>query len=210
MPENVSITQQVIVRHHEPGYLRFDLPPGLGAGTAGAELRRRLEAVGGVYRVSVDPIRDKLAVRFLPAACEARTVARALAAALRALEAAGLTPGCERCVREARAQAETSGWKARALNLPPVRWTRDKWAQMRRTATALQQISSSRMKHVPAVLQDPERTITEFLTDVLVLYLIKVHWERITVQWLRAPFTYRYQWLSVFYLVYLMVRARRR
>jgi hypothetical protein len=209
MQVSANLLRQVVVRRREPGYLRCDLPPGLGAGTAAAELRQRLEAVPGVYRVRLDPTCDKLAVRFQPAVCDAHAVARALAAGLRALEAAGLTPGCERCVREARAQSQASGWRARALSLRPVRWARERIEALRRAATALQQVSASRFKHVPGVLKDPERAVHEFLTDILVLYLIRVHWERITQQWMRAPFTYRNEWLAVAYLVYLMVRARR-
>jgi hypothetical protein len=96
------------------------------------------------------------------------------------------------------------------MNLGPVRWAREKAREMRQTTAALQQLSLTRFKKVPAVLQDPGKVFHEFMTDVLVLYLIRVHWDRITQQWLRAPFRFRYEWLAVFYLTYLMVRARQR
>jgi hypothetical protein len=209
MAANGNLSGQVVLRRREPGYLRFDLPRGLGAGAAAALIRKRLEALEGVYRVSLYAAYDKLAVRFHPAVCDAARVARALAEGLGAVEAGGLAPGCEQCVREAREQERASGLKARVLELRPVRWARAKLQEMRQTATALQQLSRSRFKQVPAFLEHPERTAHEFLTDILVLYLIKVHWDRITHQWLRAPFAHRYEWLAAFYLTYLMVRSRR-
>jgi len=209
MTVNGKLFRQVVLRRREPGYLRFDLPRGLGAGSAAAAIRQHLEAVDGIYRVRLSATHDKLSVRFHPAVCDLRRVAGALADGLRAVEAAGLEPGCERCIQEAREQARASGLKARVLNLRPVRWVREKTGEMRQAASALQRLSRSRLTHVPAVLQNPERAAHEFLTDILVLYLIRVHWDRVTQQWLRAPFAHRYEWLAVFYLTYLMVRARR-
>jgi hypothetical protein len=81
---------------------------------------------------------------------------------------------------------------------------------MRQATLALQQLSLTRFKKAPAILKDPEKALHEFLTDVVVLYLIRVHWDRITQQWLRNPIRFRYEWLAVFYLTYLMVRARQR
>jgi hypothetical protein len=209
MAANSDLFRQVVLRHREIGYLRFDLPRGLGAGAAASAIRARLEAVPGIYRVSLHPEHDKLAVRYHPAVCDVPRVARALADGLRAVEAEGLKPGCEQCVHEAREQSGAAGLKARVMNLGPVRWVRERVQRVRHTTEALQHLSMARFKHVPAVLQNPERMAHEFLKDILVLYLIKVHWDRITHQWLRAPFTYRYQWLAVFYLTYLMVRSRR-
>lgn len=201
---------QVVLRHRAAGYLRFDLPRGLCAGAAAVAIRRKLEVLDGVYRVTFHPAYDKLAIRFHPAVCDAARIARALSLGLATVDAEGLRPGCEHCVARQANEAPPSGLKARVMSLGPVRWVREKAQEMRQTTAALQQLSSSRFKKVPAILQDPGKAFHEFLTDVMVLYLIRVHWDRITQQWLRAPFRYRYEWLAVFYLTYLMVRARQR
>jgi hypothetical protein len=210
MTMNSSLMSQVVLRHRAEGYLRFDLPPGLCTGAAAAAIQRRLVALDGVYRVTFHPAYDKLAIRFHPAVCDVPRVARALAQGLATVEAEGLQPGCARCVARQANQVPPSGLKAWALNLGPVRWVREKAQEMRQTTAALQQLSLTRFKKVPAVLQDPGKAFHEFMTDVLVLYLIRVHWDRITQQWLRAPFRFRYEWIAVFYLTYLMVRARQR
>lgn len=210
MTMNGSLLRQVALRHRADGYLRFDLPPGLCEGPAAASLRAALEALDGVYRVSFYPAYDKLAIRFHPAACDAGRVARALAQGLKAVEADALSPGCERCAARAAAEAPPSGLKARLMHLRPVRWVREKTEEVRQGYDALRQLSFARFKKVPDVLQNPDKAVHDFLTDILVLYLIKVHWDRITQQWLRAPIRFRYEWLAVFYMTYLMVRARRR
>jgi hypothetical protein len=207
---NNSLTRQVVLRHRAEGYLRFDLPQGLATGAAAATIRRELEALEGVYRVSFHPAYDKLAIRFHPVACDLPRIARALSNGLAKVEAEGLQPGCAHCVARQADESPPSGLKARVMNLGPVRWARAKAQEMRQTTAALRQLSLTRFKKVPAVLQDPGKAFHEFLTDVIVLYLIRTHWDRITQQWLRAPFRYRYEWLAVFYLTYLWVRARQR
>jgi len=210
MTANDSLLRQVVLRHRAQGYLRFDLPEGLCGGAAQAAIQAPLEALDGVYRVTFHPAYDKLSIRFHPAACDLQRIVMALAQGLARVEAEGLRPGCAHCVARQAGAAPPSGLKAKLLDLAPVRWARGKLQELRETTEALQRLSLTRFKKVPAVLQDPGRSFHEFMTDVLVLYLIRVHWDRITQQWLRAPLRFRYEWLAVFYLTYLMVRARQR
>ena len=210
MMANANLARQVVLRHRADGYLRFDLPDGLSAGPAATIIRRELEALEGIYRVTFHASYNKLAIRFHPAVCDAPRVARALSRGLDRVEADGLLPGCPRCAGPQAAEAPPTGLKAQLMDLAPVRWVREKAQEMRRTTAALQQLSLTRFKKVPPVLKDPGKAIHEFLTDVMVLYLIRIHWDRITQQWLRSPIRYRYEWLAVFYLIYLMVRARQR
>lgn len=209
MTTNGSLMRQVVLRHRAEGYLRFDLPQGLCAGEAAAAIRQRLEALNGVYRVSFHPGYGKLAVRYHPAVCDTRRVARALSEGVSAVQARGLEPACEHCAAREAEPVPPTGLKARLLNLGPVRWAREKAQEARQTTAALRQLSMARFKKVPAVLEDPGKAIHEFIVDILVLYLIRIHWDRITQQWLRAPIRFRYEWLAVFYLTYLMVKARR-
>jgi hypothetical protein len=210
MMTNGGLLRQVVLRHRADGYLRFDLPRWLCAGAAAASLRVRLEGLDGVYRVSFYPDQGKLAIRFHPTACDLPRIARALSLGLAAVDDAGLAPGCERCAQREAEPAPASGLKARFMSLGPVRWIRAKTEEVREGYDAVRRVSLARYRKVPEVLRDPEKAVHDFLTDVLVLYLIRVHWDRITQQWLRAPIRFRFEWLAVFYLVYLMVRARQR
>jgi len=42
-----------------------------------------------------------------------------------------------------------------------------------------------------------------------VLFMIRLHWNNITQLWIVSPFKYRYEWMAVFYMVYLLVRSRK-
>ncbi len=54
-----------------------------------------------------------------------------------------------------------------------------------------------------------EQAIINFLNDLLAFYLIRVHWDLITQRWLREPLKFRYAWLTIFHLVFLLVRYRK-
>jgi len=54
-----------------------------------------------------------------------------------------------------------------------------------------------------------EKAITNFTNDIVVFYLIKTHWDLITKFWLKDPVKYGNAWLTVFYLVFLLVRYRK-
>jgi hypothetical protein len=50
----------------------------------------------------------------------------------------------------------------------------------------------------------------DFFNDILVLFLIKLHWTNITQQWLLKPLKYRYEWMALFYMFFLLVRSRKK
>ncbi len=54
-----------------------------------------------------------------------------------------------------------------------------------------------------------EKAITNFLNDIVAFYLIKAHWDLITKRWLKDPVKYGNAWLTIFYLVFLLVRYRK-
>lgn len=55
-----------------------------------------------------------------------------------------------------------------------------------------------------------EQAVINFLNDMVAFYLVRVHWDLITRRWLREPLQFRKAWLTVFYLLFLLVRFRRR
>ena len=54
-----------------------------------------------------------------------------------------------------------------------------------------------------------EKAVINFFNDLVVFYLVKAHWDLITQKWLKQPLKYRNAWLTIFYLVFLLVRYRK-
>jgi hypothetical protein len=54
-----------------------------------------------------------------------------------------------------------------------------------------------------------EKAIINFLNDLVAFYLVKVHWELISQRWLKNPVKHADAWLTVFYLMFLLVRYRK-
>jgi hypothetical protein len=54
-----------------------------------------------------------------------------------------------------------------------------------------------------------EKAIINFLNDLVAFYLVKVHWELISQRWLKDPVKNANAWLTVFYLMFLLVRYRK-
>ncbi|MDD1623545.1 MAG: hypothetical protein LUO94_02110, partial [Methylococcaceae bacterium] len=66
------------------------------------------------------------------------------------------------------------------------------------------------MKKPTAFMKDPEKAIIDFLNDILVIFLIRLHWNDITQNWLVKPLKYRYEWMALFYMFFLLVRSRKK
>ena len=54
-----------------------------------------------------------------------------------------------------------------------------------------------------------EKAITNFFNDIVAFYLVKVHWELITKRWLKEPAAFSNAWLTVFYMIFLLIRYRK-
>jgi hypothetical protein len=65
------------------------------------------------------------------------------------------------------------------------------------------------LKKNKALIDDPEKAVIDFLNDVLVLFLIRLHWDRITKEWIPNPFKYRNEWMALFYMLFLLMRSRK-
>lgn len=55
-----------------------------------------------------------------------------------------------------------------------------------------------------------ETSVINFLNDLTAFYLVKAHWELITKKWLKQPALYSNAWLTTFYLIFLLIRYRKR
>lgn len=194
-----EIEARIALRHREPGHLRFALPEILCTGPAARALRETLRSVEGVWRVDLYPRYGKLSVRYHEGACSVRDIALGMRRAVARSHGAGLfEPGAADPYQAAPEPGPLAklGAKARML---------------RAQAMFMKELIKLRIESDP-VLRNvlTERNITGFLNDVVTFYLIKVHWDLITKRWIGAPFRHRYEWLTIFYLTFLLVRSRRK
>lgn len=177
----------VEVLHRDAGYLRLRLPPVLRNPTAGAAIEAGLRGVAGVYRVTLLTAEGKLAVRFDPHRCTAGAVALRLKAVL-----ADLPPDA----------APTSAPPA------PVEAPAGVGERIEQLRNAVTQAMPERFRPIVASAFT-EKAVTNFFNDIVAFYLIRTHWDLITKLWLKNPVKYGNAWLTVFYMVFLLVRYRK-
>jgi hypothetical protein len=196
----MSLQQQILLRHRSDGHLRFALPTALCAPDLGDRLVAGLQSMEGVYRVDLYAKQGKLSIRFLDTVCDFAAVVRRLYALVGELAKKAVAPrtAASACCSESRSiqlQAAASGLAG---------WVKAKLQEAKETMTALGILAGTGFK---AISQKP-RWMTEFLNDLLMLYLIKLHWHHILYLWLPNPWQHRYEWMATFYLIYLSVQAR--
>jgi hypothetical protein len=117
------------------------------------------------------------------------------------------------------ATQEAPGHAARERAHHAIAWLKSKSEHLRHRAVdwrakaaALKAYAETRAGHDPVLrhaMTLDERTMISFLVDITALYLVKVHWDLITKRWIQAPFAHRYEWLTTFFLVFLLVRFRK-
>lgn len=199
-----ALRQAMRVRHRAPGHLRFDLPEALCTPEAAAVLTGGLEAVDGVYRVTVFAGAGKLSIRWFPEVRTPTDIARVLAELVE--EAVDLAPPPP---AEDAAAGRTVGFLDRLKQAAPVCALRERYQDLRAKAEVVGKIVAIKTgKPVPTGGEMQEWAI-HFLNDLVAFYLIRRHWDRIIGQWLPRPWTFRYEWLSVVYLTFLLVRYRK-
>ncbi len=196
----MSIAREVVLRHRESGYLRFDIPEALCTHYAAEELTRELERVEGVYRVGLNQGAGKLAVRFHDAYCSFETLVKAL---LRIVKQ--VIQRAQAVVSQSKVVIPITSRKpvihTSPSFVPPIEWVKRKFEELRETFLALKILLSRAIEHRP-------RWVKEFMNDLLMLFLIKLHWHQILTEWLPRPWTYRYEWLATIYLIYLSVQSK--
>ena len=204
------LARRILVRHREAGHLRLELPAEICHAAAGAAMEAALRGVAGVYRVVFQAGERRLAVHFEARLCSAADVARALRASLGALPA----------VPDAGADAAPQEQTAAPIAAAPQAM-REAAAQARKVLRQLRaRIDALRQPTAPAgslqarlqpMLANAltEKAAINFLNDLVAFYLVKVHWELISQRWLKNPVKHADAWLTVFYLMFLLVRYRK-
>lgn len=201
----------VLLRYRAAGHLRFSLPEDLCTDALPRLLRERVGELEGVYRVFVYTRYRKLSIRYLDTICSERDVILHLDAVISELASGRVRRRRKSRKEEAGAPAggAVKGWKGRFLDHPWVDRVRERYRRAKATVTVLGNVASSKLKTSGSAPMSTEKLVINFLNDLLSFYLIKLHWDQITKQWLRHPLQYRYQLLSAFYLVFLLVRYRK-
>lgn len=198
--------RQIVVRHRQPGHLRFDLPAALCSGPRADALESGLVGSAGIYRATLYRTARKLSLRYDPHQANEREVVLALRALLDRL------PGP--LAQVLRPAGEELGQALRGARLKIEDGVRRRLARFRLALMKLRQAEPKQgtlAAHLQPVLAGAltERAILNFLNDLLAFYLIKVHWELITRRWMRNPLAHVDAWLAIFYLTYLLVRYRK-
>lgn len=191
----------VILRYRAAGHLRFDLPEPLTSLGAAEMLRQGLRAVAGVYRINIYRHPAKLSIRFDGTVCDDKALFRALAA---------LIPPIAAHLEELSAPPSAPRrFLDRLKEIGPIQRLRARYDRLKQTGTVAARVIGSKMGLAEPLPFNARDWTLNFLNDLVAFYLIKLHWERLSKQWLLDPLKYRYQWATVIYLVFLLVQSRK-
>jgi hypothetical protein len=205
----MSIQKEFILRYRIDGHIRFQIPTLVCDKTIAETITTRLLAIDGVYRVTLYRKQQKLSIHFQESVCDFKALARQLFQILSDLENTGAFE--QKAVIETGRLAE---WKERANvklgSFKATRWIKEKYGDAKETVQAAKIITKLGMSKPKSFVNDPEKAVIDFLNDILVLFLIRLHWADITQKWLIKPLKYRYEWMALFYMFFLLVRARKK
>jgi hypothetical protein len=197
----MSIAKHIFVRHRAEGHARFAVPKELCRHPAAQQLEKELKLAEGVYRVHLYRRQGKLSIRYIEGVTNFKAVARALHEALAKIE---IHPS------EQPAPSTGGGIALHEGRQDEAGWLKAKYQEARETITALGIVARGAGKAKPLLLTpEKEKFAIEFMTDILVLYLIKLHWHMIMGRWIRNPWQYRSEWMATIYLIFLLVRSKK-
>ncbi|MFM8331028.1 MAG: hypothetical protein ACKN9T_05015 [Candidatus Methylumidiphilus sp.] len=196
----MSIAQQITVRYRAEGHVRFAVPKEFSDPQVALQLQQRLSQAEGIYRVDLYRSQGKLSVRYIEGVTDFKSVARALFAIVTGID---LNPAPACC-------ASGGGLVQQEAEPGVGGWVKAKYQEVKETFMALGIVARAAGRHQSTALTpEREKFVMDFLTDILVLYLIKLHWHMILTEWMRRPWAYRYEWMATFYMVFLLVRSKR-
>jgi hypothetical protein len=194
----MSIQKEFVLRYRADGHVRFQIPIQICDAEVATAVTRAISGIDGVYRVKLYRSQQKLSIRFDESVCDFKSLARQIFHLLAELQQkGGLKP---------KPVSKSAQWKEKTKSklgtFKATRWIQEKFGDAKETVQAAKAISKLGMK-------DPEKAVIDFLNDILVLFLVKLHWKDITQLWLLKPFQYRYEWMALFYMFFLFVRSRK-
>ncbi len=202
----MSLQKQIFVRYRVDGHVRFQLPEPFSGTLAAQKLTDEIASIDGVYDVKLFRRQRKLSIRYHETVCDFVILARQLHRIISELERQGWF---ERKIERETEVTLKSQLQQKFKESRFSRWASEKYGETKETIQAAKVITKLGLKKPKALVKDPEKAIIDFLNDVLVLYLIKIHWTRITQEWIPRPIVHRYEWMAVFYMFYLLIRSRK-
>ncbi len=202
----MSIQKEFIVRYRTEGHVRFEIPVQLCDAVVSELVTDRISAIEGVYNVTLFRKQKKLSIHYQEVVCDFKQLAVQLFQLLAEMDQQGLLVAA--VVKEV-SEKKSFNLKSKIKDWKASKWAAEKYTDAKDTVQAAKVIGRIGLKKPKSFLKDPEKTIIDFLNDVLVLYLIRLHWTRITQEWLPKPWLHKSHWAAVFYLFYLLVRSRR-
>ncbi|MCK5889784.1 MAG: hypothetical protein KAG19_07560 [Methylococcales bacterium] len=206
----MSIQQQFILRHQSEGYVRFEIPKQFCTPSVAEMFTAKILKIEGVYHAKVFKKQQKLSIRYQDITCEFKQLATQLFQLIADLEQQGaLVEKAKKIAIKETTYPVNSTVKDKIKNWKASRWVSEKYNDAKETAQAVKILSKVGFKKQKALIKDPEKAMIDFFNDILVLYLIKLHWTRITQEWMPKPWAFKYQWTALFYLFYLLLRSRR-
>ena len=204
----MTIQKAFILRYRSEGHIRFQVPSKICQAHLVKALTDGLLAIDGVYRVQLYRSQQKLSIRYQESVCDFPSLAKQLYSLLAELEKNDALEQQEK--PKARFNAWREKVKHKFENLKATRWAKEKYTDAKETVQAAKVIGKLGMKKPQAFIADPEKAAIDFFNDILVIFLIKLHWEDITQKWLLKPLKHRYEWMALFYMFFLLVRSRRK
>jgi len=195
----MSIAKQIFIRYSTEGHVRFAVPQELAHPQVVPQLEAGLKQIEGIYRVDLYRSQRKLSIRYIEGVTDLKAVARALSEVVAGIEFRPAEPTCcaaANALAHGHEQAGVGGW----LKL--------KFQEAKQNLTGhgiLEPTSDNTLVLTP----DKEKFVMDFCTDILVLYLIKMHWHMIITEWMKRPWAFRYEWSATFYLIFLLVRSKK-
>ncbi|CAA7617903.1 conserved hypothetical protein [Candidatus Terasakiella magnetica] len=204
-----ALWQTMTVRHRSAGHVRFDLPEPLRTHEAALVLQDGLGRIEGVYRVHVFVGAGKLSIRYMDDVCNLAAIAKALAVLVADAVDMDVVPPPPPVPATTGGEAPSPGWLDRLKASGPIRAVRQRYDDLKAKVDVVSRIVAIKTgKPAPSGV-DVQEWVIHFLNDLVAFYLIRQHWDRIIGQWLPRPWAHRYQWMTVVYLTFLLVRYRK-
>ena len=153
----------------------------------------------GVYRVDLYQRQGKLSIRYIEGVTDFKAVARALFELVTGIQIPAAEPSF--LVGDGLFHQEQVSCVAG--------WVKSKYQEAKETFTALGILVRAVGKGESlALTPEKEKFAIDFLTDILMLYLIKLHWHMILTEWVRRPWQYKSEWMATSYTMFLLIRSK--
>jgi hypothetical protein len=200
----MSILKQIVLRYRAEGYARFSLPSSLCDEGSVKRIEWALQQHSAISSARIYAGARKLAIRYVEGIADLRAIAAVLKDIVLGVDAIVVPSSC--CSASAgtglvsgQSGSDIDGFSG---------WLKAKYQEIVETLTALGIVIRNTFgwKSQKGIIKHTD--LTNFLTDILVLYLIRSHWHAITELWLKRPWLYRYEWMATIYMIFLLMRSK--